>query len=360
MQRFCALMNRGLTARGHDVQILRPQEYLVRLVPKPAMLQKWLGYIDKFAFFPWALIHRVRSYDVIHICDHSNAIYTRFLRGQPTVVTCHDLMAVRSARGEVAENPTGWSGRALQRAIARGLERAQVVVCVSEHTRRNVIRLIRREQRLTTSVPNALNYAYTPMEKMEARQRVSLLFEDETRRFFLHVGGNQWYKNRLGVLRIFANLRSRRQFAGYRLIMVGKPFTDQMRSLIHRQALDQEIVELTNLENEDLRALYSLAEGLIFPSLEEGFGWTIIEAQACGCPVFTSDRAPMTEVGGRAGVYFDPDDPPDAAEAIAAGLTRRSEMVELGLKNASRFGSGAMIEAYEETYRLAISGRPRL
>ena len=63
------------------------------------------------------------------------------------------------------------------------------------------------------------------------------------------------------------------------------------------------MVHLAGVEPEDLRALYSAAAALLFPSWLEGFGWPVLEALACGCPVITTDREPMREVGGNAAVY---------------------------------------------------------
>jgi len=354
MNRFCDLLLRGLAAHGHDVSVLRPEPFFVRLLPRPGSLRKWLGYVDKFLLFPLMLASRVRAYDIVHVCDHSNSLYTRFLRGKPNVVTCHDLMAVRSALEDVPENPTGWSGRILQRAILRGLRRAQFVVCVSRQTQREVLRLAGRSESSTPCIYNGLNYQYSPMDKAQAFQRLETLTKDAVHPFFLHVGGNQWYKNRPGVLQIFECLRSREQFSNYRLVMVGKPFDQKMRSLIESRDLSDSVIELTSLPNEDLRALYSLAEGLLFPSLDEGFGWPIVEAQACGCPVFTSNRSPMTEVGGPAAIYFDPCNPAAACETIAGNLGRREQLPSQGLENAQRFSTHAMLQAYEEVYSLAI------
>ncbi|WP_198660029.1 glycosyltransferase [Acidithiobacillus ferrivorans] len=70
------------------------------------------------------------------------------------------------------------------------------------------------------------------------------------------------------------------------------------------------------VDNENLRALYSGAALLLFPSLQEGFGWPIVEAQACGCLVATTNRAPMTAVGGQGDIYFDVSDACGAAAAI--------------------------------------------
>jgi glycosyltransferase involved in cell wall biosynthesis len=364
MNRFCDLLRRGIAETGDEVGVLRPKPVFARLSRRPSAKRKWLGYLDKFLLFPVVLWREVKRYDMIHICDHSNSMYTRFLRGRPHVVTCHDLLAVRSALGEIPENPTGWSGRILQQAILRGLHRAQFVVCVSEHTKRDVLRLAQRDDAVTRCVHNGLNYAYSPMGKAEAWERVRPLLRDrtgsdETKPFFLHVGGNQWYKNRPGVLRIFACLRARQEFSGYRLVMVGKPFTPELRGLVEGGGLGGTVVDLTALSNEDLRALYSLAEGLLFPSLEEGFGWPIVEAQACGCPVFTSNRLPMSEVGGEAAVYFDPCDAVGASEAIAGGFDQRSRMVEQGLKNAARFGADRMLRGYGAVYAGILPGHEK-
>lgn len=350
MQFFSELLSSGMAARGHDVEVLRPEPFFARLVDRPAGLQKWLGYIDKFLLFPFVLARRAKRFDLVHICDHSNSMYTAFLRGRPNVVTCHDLIAVRSALGEIPENATGWSGRVLQRAILRGLQRAQFVACVSEHTRRDVLRVAGLERSATCCIPNGLHYPYARMERTEAIRRASLLIADATSPFLLHVGGNQWYKNRTGALEIFARLHTKPEFSGYRLIMVGKPFTAEMRDLVEKERLRGDVVEVAQLSNEDLRALYSLAEGLVFPSLEEGFGWPIVEAQACGCPVFTSNRSPMTEVGGTAAVYFEPLDPDGAADGIAGALLRRAAMIEAGFENARRYEAAPMLEAYEAVY----------
>jgi glycosyltransferase involved in cell wall biosynthesis len=363
MNRFCELVRSGAAQGGEDVAVLRPEPFFVRF-SRPGPARKWLGYLDKYLLFPFALWKAVKSYDLVHICDHSNSVYTHFLRGKPNLVTCHDLLAVRSAIGEVPENPTGWSGRILQWAILRGLERAQFVACVSETTRQELLRIAHRDPQRTSCILNGLNYPYSPMPAVEARERVRSHLagqsESELRRpFFLHVGGNQWYKNRPGVVKIFAGLRARPEFSAHRLIMAGKPLTPELRALIASYGLDANVIELTSIPNEDLRALYSLAEALIFPSLAEGFGWPILEAQSCGCPVFTSDHAPMNEIGGKGAGYFDSGDPLAAAAVIADAIGQRSRMAEAGLDNAKRFDAEEMFRGYREAYLLCKASAER-
>jgi len=133
------------------------------------------------------------------------------------------------------------------------------------------------------------------------------------------------------------------------------PSRDELRALVQGSGLAAHIHEWTELANEDLRALYSTAEALLFPSLQEGFGWPIAEAQACGCVVVTSNRAPMTEVGGDAAVYIDPDDAPGAAAVIAGTLADRDDLVEAGLRNAERFSGAQMVEGYVAAYRRVVA-----
>ena len=164
--------------------------------------------------------------------------------------------------------------------------------------------------------------------------------------FLLHVGGNQWYKNRLGVLRIFSALRKLTVGRTLSLVMAGKSWTREMRRFILENGMSDAVFELTNVGDEDLRALYSTATLMLFPSLHEGFGWPIIEAQACGCAVVTSGRPPMDEVGGAAAVYVDPDNSEAAAATVKSCLERLSGMRQSGVANAARFVGSTMIESY--------------
>jgi glycosyltransferase involved in cell wall biosynthesis len=233
--------------------------------------------------------------------------------------------------------------------ILRGLKKARHVICVSEATRAELIRLTGLPAQRISLIYNGLNYSYAPLCESDVERGGA---EVEARRpFLLHVGGNQWYKNRLGVLQIFAHLQGMISSPPMKLIMVGKPLTHEMRAFVSLNGLHDRVVELTKTTNSDLQVLYSNAVALLFPSLREGFGWPIIEAQACGCPVFTSDRIPMTEVGGNAAIYLDPTDPAGAAAVIANSLNRVSQLREAGLENIKRFSSAAMIGSYSSLYQ---------
>jgi hypothetical protein len=175
MQRFATMMLQGLVAAGIPVEIAAPAPVFGRLFGIGNFLGKWLAYIDKFVLFPRELRMRLRQRAaVVHICDHSNAMYAGYAGKTPVVVTCHDLIAVRSALGEELHCPVSFTGRLLQHWILRSLRHADAVICVSNATRDDADRLVSRNQpspKLET-INNGLNYPYRKLLEAEALARL--------------------------------------------------------------------------------------------------------------------------------------------------------------------------------------------
>lgn len=94
------------------------------------------------------------------------------------------------------------------------------------------------------------------------------------------------------------------------------------------------------LKNEDMPLLYSGAKALLYPSLYEGFGLPILEAQACGTPVVTSGVSSMPEVGGDGALYVDPLNVQDITEKLTTVMEDekvRTDMIKKGFINAKKF-----------------------
>jgi glycosyltransferase involved in cell wall biosynthesis len=109
-------------------------------------------------------------------------------------------------------------------------------------------------------------------------------------------------------------------------------------------------------------ALYSAAELFAFPTLYEGFGIPVLEAQACGTPVLTSNGSSLPEVGGEGAVYVDPYD----TEGICAGMRHvldnpeiAQQLVQKGLANVQRFSWQASAERLDEMIETIIDRRRR-
>jgi glycosyltransferase involved in cell wall biosynthesis len=353
MQRFSKMMLREVRALGIDVQLLRPEARLLKIVPEQfPFLRKWAGYIDKLIIFPRRL-RKFRSAELIHICDHSNAIYAKHFSKVPVVVTCHDLLAVRGSLGEETDCPASWSGKILQRWILAELRRVSAVVCVSHATEADAVRLLGGKEKApsTTVIENGLNYDYRPLpeEMVKARlEKLSQLKPD--RSFVLHVGSGLRRKNREGVLRIFAKTKDH---WNAELVFAGDTLSNDLWTQARELGIIDRIAEIGSAESELLEALYNRAHALLFPSRFEGFGWPIAEAQACGCPVLCRDAPPMSDVADSAALLREIEDENGFAEDLLrlCDPATRERYRELGLKNAARFSAKKMAEQYLALYR---------
>lgn len=351
MLRYAELLRQGLSEAGHDVMLVAPRQRLRAAGPRG--VRKWIGYIDKYILSGPELTRAARSADLVHVCDHSNAVYVPSSPRVPYVVTCHDLLAVRGALGEVGDCPASFMGRHLQRAILKGLSRAQGIACVSTATMRDAQRLLKGYRGTMTLVYNSINYPYSRLNVDTIQARLFTCGLQGPGEYVLAVGSDDRRKNRECMLRAVAAASP--SWNG-KLVVAGMPLTAEHRRLAGDLGIASRIVEVPRPDNGLLEALYNGALALLFPSRFEGFGWPVIEAQASGCPVICSDREPMVEVSGGAAILCAPEDADGFARAIvdlAHEKRHRDELVRRGLQNAAKFGRAAMIRQligfYQET-----------
>jgi glycosyltransferase involved in cell wall biosynthesis len=123
-----------------------------------------------------------------------------------------------------------------------------------------------------------------------------------------------------------------------------------MKTFVQNRALSNRVTEALNISSSELMELYCNASALLFPSLEEGFGWPLLEAQACGCLVVTTGRPPMTEIAGDAAIYIDPSEPQKAAHRLSIVIHNDTDFREAGFKNLDRFNETKVTAQYMECY----------
>lgn len=359
MLRFRNLIQTRLESSGFLTESIFPQGHLGRMRSKGGVA-KWLGYIDKYILFLPALALKLsglrRKYRehkvVVHICDHSNAVYAGLARRWfPVLVTCHDLLAVRGALGEDTDCPASGFGKLLQSAILRGLGRATAVACVSRATQSDLIRLLGPAMAERSQVvPLALNYSYRALSREEAldglaRAGINLPFHG----YVLHVGSALRRKNREALLLSVARIQD--TWPG-QIVFAGESLTPEEKALAQSMGLGKRVREISRPDNETLLALYGAAHCFIFMSRFEGFGWPILEAQVSGCPVICSNRTSLPEVAGEGALIHEPDE----YAAIAQDIQRlqepafRESLITLGHKNARNFSNERMMSAYKKLY----------
>lgn len=358
MRIWAETLDRELRRAGVDVHPIAPRPVLGKLKPSAHGIGKWLGYIDRFLLFPISLRAAAAKADLVHVCDHGGAMYAAMIGAKPVLVTCHDMIAVRAARGEISAMRASPFGKLLQRWICHGLRRAARVACVSGATLRDTRRILNSDKNLCL-VLNGLNRSFQPLAPDEAER----LLENAggvRAPFVLHLGSNLPYKNREGVLKIFAMASAGTDL---RLAVAGEALSSHLAALARKLGIEDRIVQFPNPEMAVIEALYGRAACLLFPSRYEGFGWPPIEAQACGCPVVASDIPPFVETLGQSAFLKPVEDEASMANAIQMLLSDeklREQMRRSGLENVrSRFQTARMIGEYVSLYRELIGNDKR-
>jgi glycosyltransferase involved in cell wall biosynthesis len=247
-----------------------------------------------------------------------------------TVITYHDLVTLKVMSGA-------------KREIARLLwfdiptRYAKRVTCISGFTKNQLLAAVPELDPRKISVihnPISADYFWTPLKPMRRRPRL------------LQIGTGRHNKNLEGVAKAIEGIDCE-------LHIVGRLDNNQQDML---ESLGIDYYSQYNLEEIQLVDCYQQADIIVFASKYEGFGLPIIEAQAIGRPVVTSNLCSMPEIAGGAALLVDPFDSRGIREAILTLVENqclRKELVEKGLENVKRFDRRVIAELYMEEYQRA-------
>lgn len=369
MPRFAQMLVEGMRERGHTVEMWAPKAQWFRL-PGPSVLRKWFSYIDQYVMFP----NKVRRYlrrsapDTLFVfTDQALGPWVPLVANQPHIVHCHDFLAQYSALDQIPESTTSWTGKQYQAFIRRGYSEGKNFISVSQKTRHDLHEFLPQLPARSEVVYNGLNQKFAFCDPTAAQAALSKRIGVRLQRgYLLHVGGNQWYKNRRGVVEIYDAWRAM-STQSLPLLLIGSA---PDAALAHQRAQSPyaaDIHLLTGIEDESVRLAYSGATAFLFPSIAEGFGWPIAEAMASGCPVVTTQEAPMTEVGAEAAFYIArrPASGSSLAWALAGAqavqrvvalsAAQRRAAIEAGLTNARRFEAAAALDQIEAIYQAILA-----
>ncbi len=289
--------------------------------------------------------------DIFH---STNYFLPLFLRpGVKAVATVHDLIPLKFPHF----TPRAWKTRfhpVFRRILNRSVRRADRVIAVSGHTRRDLIADLGLPPEKIAVVYNGIDAAYRPLEKAEVERTVKRKLGSADP-YLLYVGRFDPYKNVSGLVRAFAGFIQHRSDRP-RLVLAGHPDPRYpgAAEAVAELNLSSRVIFLDGVGEEELVALYNGARALVLPSLYEGFGLPPLEAMACGTPVIVSDRGSLPEVVGEAGILVDPEDP----EALTAAIgdlwdsqELRARLRELGRARAAEFSWRRTAEETLKVYR---------
>lgn len=237
------------------------------------------------------------------------------------------------------------AGRLYRRFVTpRVVRRAELILTVSEYTKRQLVVRLGVEQRRLRVIPVSIGKEWYT-ERAERRERASTV---------LTVAGEAASKNLSRALGAFALCRKQAGIANLSMKVAGVKsahhgtFREEARALGIADAVEF----LSYLSDDAIRALYRASDVLLMPSLAEGFGIPVLEAMAAGLPVASSSAASLPEIGGDAALYFDPLNTEEMAAVLQRLLSYselRREMSQRGLIQARRFHPDAVrskIEAF--------------
>ncbi|CAH0287909.1 hypothetical protein SRABI26_04141 [Arthrobacter sp. Bi26] len=286
MLRYTESLAAAYSRLGHSVKLLRPPA-LISGSLRPGGFRKAVVYVEQLLVFPWIYAVEARRSELIHLADHSDAVWLLSLpRRLRQIVTCHDLVAVRAALGEIPEHRPAYSGRLYQFLVRCGLRRASRIVAVSDATLADVRRLIPR---------TPAGRIYNPISNSIASADPTITVEEP---YALIVGSTGWRKRRDLGLRVWARVRTVAGLENLRLTIVGPPLEQHELNLLLKNGIPLDhVTHFDGVTDAKVSELYANALTLIQMSRYEGFCWPILEANVFGVVAICADEAVLRETG---------------------------------------------------------------
>ena len=265
-----------------------------------------------------------KKYDIIHITGTEHYLLP-FLLGYKVVVTVHDLGRLSSLKGLLR-----WRYWLMQVAV---LKFANSVTCISSKTFHEVLQNISIKKGRMIVIPNGVDdiFTYSPKEFNSQRPII------------LHIG--------VGPNKNLARSVMALQSVNCKLRIVGKVSGPDVE-LLQSHKIDYSIVY--DLSDDEIVQEYKNADIINFPSNYEGFGMPIIEGQAIGRLVITSDMEPMKTVAGNGAILCNPYDVESIRSAYLKAINDsnyREDIIKVGTENVENYRLEYITEKYVNLYR---------
>ncbi len=214
------------------------------------------------------------------------------------------------------------------------IRKADVIVCISESTRCDLLKFLPNTPKEKIRVIyNGVSDKYRPSEDIIPDYADCILF----------IGGRQSYKN-------FPFAAASAKAIGKRLLIVGSPLSDDEKSMMEKELGRERYIIHTHPDDLTLNRIYNSVVCLIYPSLYEGFGIPVVEAQKAGCPVIAMNSSCIPEVMGEGGILLSDSSTDEFKSKFKILQTERKNLVEAGLQNSRRFSWDKMTSEYLDLY----------
>lgn len=256
-----------------------------------------------------------RGADVFH---SSNQVRTP-PSGMKLTATIHDMTCWKMPELHTAANVV-----ADRRYAEMVLRRADGLIAVSEHSRRDAMELLGIAPERIVAIPNGVSEEYFRAAPMQRGKP-----------YVLSVGTIEPRKNIERLMDAWAALRPELR-AEYELIVAGPAGWASEQTIARLQSRPEGVLWLGYVAENDLPSLTAGAAVLAYPSLYEGFGLPLAEAMAAGVACVTSNVSSMPEVAGEGALLVDPRSVSEMRDALATLMESPDERARLGRAGKAR------------------------
>jgi len=256
-------------------------------------------------------------------------------RRAKSILTVHDLSFMRHPQGAV-DSLRQW----LEKVVPRSLARADHILADSRSTKQDLIDIFSISAKNITVVGAGVEERFRPITDTTALNAVRERYHlPPHAKFILGLGTLEPRKNFAGLIDAFNQSPAR---STHHLVIAGGRgwLYDHIFAAAESSPVTEQIHLIGFVADEDLPALYSLADIFAFPSFYEGFGIPVIEAMACGTPVVCADNSSLPEVAGLAALQIEVTNIPALAQALhrlATDSALRQQAIEEGFQQAKKF-----------------------
>ena len=320
--------------------------------PGPKDHYHW-AYARRFGL-AWAL--RKTGADAVHLGDPNATPLFMSLNRCRKIVTCHDVIPARYPKVYFGVRDGGPRiGLAIEK---RRYQTADLVIAISDATERDARSLLGVDPEKLLRVYNGVDVRRWQRAPTSNESELLAKHGLVERPFLLYVGGLDWHKNIEGM---FAGVAlANAQEPELCLAWAGKlnaSQTEIVQELARKFNVQSSLKFLGFVSDDDLSVLYRRARAHVLLSRCEGFGLTVVEAMAAGCPVLTTAGGSLEEVAGDAALIVEPDDHVKIAEGLVR-LVRdaalRAELIERGHARAPLFDRSVQARAMVSAYRSVL------
>ncbi|HZL09968.1 MAG TPA: glycosyltransferase family 1 protein [Prolixibacteraceae bacterium] len=266
-----------------------------------------------------------------------------------TVVTIHDLIYIRHPEyfHKIDRHIYDLKFRHACRVADR-------IHAISEQTKRDLITYFAVPEEKIEVIYQAVNPIFSERFDESAKQRIREKFT-LPEKFIMTVGTVEPRKNLMALLEGMVSGK-----INLPLVVVGAPTNYQIKvqTFIETNQNLLNVIFLYEISDSELAILYQMAEVMVYPSVFEGFGLPVAEAEASGCPVITSNTSSLPEAGGDAAIYINPEKPIEIGQALATLLADKDlqkSMIAKGKINAQRFTPEIFAKQLKQLYNYLLN-----